>query len=330
MPKYLLILLLLLTTFPAQATTLKIATLLPDGTSWMNMLRSGAEELEQRTEGRVKLRFYHGGVMGNDNSVLRKIRIGQLHGGALTAGGLAAIYPDIQIYSLPFLFRSFAEVDYVRERMDPELVDGLKRAGFVSYGFSEGGFAYLMSQLPLDNVDQLLQRKIWSPEGDQISLSAFRSIGVSPVPLPLTDVLTGLQTGLIDTVGSSPSGAIALQWHTRIKHVADIPLIYLYGTLVIRDKALNKISSGDRQILREIMEDRFRQINQQTRIDNQGALKALEKRGIRFYRPKAGERASWQHLIDKVEANLEAEHQLDPALFRQVQQLLDDFRKGQR
>lgn len=330
MPKYLFILLLLLSTSPIQATTLKIATLLPDGTSWMNMLRSGAEELEQRTDGRVKLRFYPGGVMGNDNSVLRKIRVGQLHGGALTAGGLAAIYPDIQIYSLPFLFRSFAEVDYVRERMDPELVAGLKRAGFVSYGFSEGGFAYLMSQLPLDNVDQLLQRKIWSPEGDQISLSAFRSIGVSPVPLPLTDVLTGLQTGLIDTVGSSPSGAIALQWHTRIKHVADIPLIYLYGTLVIRDKALNKISSGDRQILREIMEDRFRQINQQTRIDNQGALKALEKRGIQFYRPKAGERASWQHLIDKVEANLEAEHQLDPALFRQVQQLLDDFRKGQR
>ncbi|AKH21434.1 TRAP transporter substrate-binding protein DctP [Sedimenticola thiotaurini] len=331
MPKYLpILLLLLLPTLPTHATTLKIATLLPDGTSWMNMLRSGAEELEQRTEGRVKLRFYPGGVMGNDNSVLRKIRVGQLHGGALTAGGLAAIYPDIQIYSLPFLFRSLDEVDYVRKRMDPRLVAGLKKAGFISYGFSEGGFAYLMSQLPLDNVDQLLQRKIWSPEGDQISLSAFRSIGVSPVPLPLTDVLTGLQTGLIDTVGSSPSGAIALQWHTRIKHVADIPLIYLYGTLVIRDKALNKISSSDRQILREIMEERFRQINQQTRIDNQAALKALKKQGIRFFRPEEGERASWQHLIDKVEANLKREHQLDPTLFQQIQQLLADFRKGQR
>lgn len=331
MPKYLpILLLLLLPTLPTHAATLKIATLLPDGTSWMNMLRSGAEELEQRTEGRVKLRFYPGGVMGNDNSVLRKIRVGQLHGGALTAGGLAAIYPDIQIYSLPFLFRSLDEVDYVRKRMDPKLVAGLKKAGFISYGFSEGGFAYLMSQLPLDNVDQLLQRKIWSPEGDQISLSAFRSIGVSPVPLPLTDVLTGLQTGLIDTVGSSPSGAIALQWHTRIKHVADIPLIYLYGTLVIRDKALNKISSSDRQILREIMEERFRQINQQTRIDNQAALKALEKQGIRFFRPEEGERASWQHLIDKVEANLKREHQLDPTLFQQIQQLLADFRKGQR
>lgn len=324
-----ILLLLLLPTLQSHATTLKIATLLPDGTRWMNMLRSGAEELERRTEGRVKLRFYPGGVMGNDNSVLRKIRVGQLHGGALTAGGLAAVYPDIQIYSLPFLFRSFAEVDYIRERIDPKLVAGLKQAGFISYGFSEGGFAYLMSQLPLESVEQLLQRKIWTPEGDQISLNAFRSIGVSPVPLPLTDVLTGLQTGLIDTVGSSPSGAIALQWHTRIKHVADIPLIYLYGTLVIRERALDRLSSGDREILREVMEDRFRQINQQNRSDNRGALQALQQRGIQFHRPMDGERASWQRLIDKVESNLKQENQLDPALFRQIQQLLADFRKSQ-
>lgn len=331
MPKRLLILLLLL--IPAtqiHATTLKIATLAPDGTSWMNMLRSGAKELEQRTDGRVKLRFYPGGVMGNDNSVLRKIRIGQLHGGALTAGGLAAVYPDIQIYSFPFLFRSFAEVDFVRERMDPLLMAGLKKAGFVSYGISEGGFAYLMSQQPLGNVEQLLKRKIWTPEGDQISLSAFQSIGVSPVPLPLTDVLTGLQTGLIDTVGSSPSGAIALQWHTRIKYVADIPLIYLYGTLVIREQALKNISPDDRNILREVMADRFRQINQQIRNDNLGARQVLEQRGIQFHQPKDGERESWQQLIGKVEADLKKENQLNPVLFQQIQQLLDDFRKTQR
>lgn len=330
MPKRLLLLLLLLIpTAQLHATSLKIATLVPDGTSWMNMLRSGAREIEQRTEGRVKLRFYPGGVMGNDNSVLRKIRVGQLHGGALTAGGLAAVYPDIQIYSLPFLFRSFAEVDYVRERMDPELIAGLEKAGFISYGFSEGGFAYLMSQLPLASVEQLLERKIWTPEGDQISLGAFRSIGISPVPLPLTDVLTGLQTGLIDTVGSSPTGAIALQWHTRVKHVADIPLIYLYGTLVIRKQALNKLSSGDREIFREVMEDRFRQINRQTRSDNQGARKALEQRGILFHQPMDGERASWQRLIDKVETNLKRENQLNPALFQQIQQLLQEYRKTQ-
>ncbi|WP_428633687.1 TRAP transporter substrate-binding protein DctP [Sedimenticola sp.] len=330
MPKRLLTLLLLLIfATPIYATTLKIATLAPDGTSWMKMLRSGAEEVEQRTEGRIKLRFYPGGVMGNDNSVLRKIHIGQLHGGAITAGGLAAIYPDIQLYSLPFLFRSFDEVDYVRKQMDPILIHGLEQAGFISYGISEGGFAYLMSQLPLARVEELQQRKIWSPEGDQISLSAFRSIGVSPVPLPLTDVLTGLQTGLIDTVGSSPVGAIALQWHTRIKHVADIPLIYLYGTLVIHEKALKKIAPGDQAILKAVMEARFQQINAKNRQDNLGARAALQQQGIQFYQPMDGERASWQQLIDKVEANLKQENRLDPALVQQLQQLLDSYRKSQ-
>jgi TRAP-type C4-dicarboxylate transport system substrate-binding protein len=325
--RLLILLLLLIASAPIHAATLKIATLAPDGSNWMNQLRSCATELEQRTEGRVKLRFYPGGVMGNDSSVLRKIRIGQLHGGALTAGGLAAVYPDIQLYGLPFLFRSFAEVDYVRERMDPLLIAGLKQRGFASYGISEGGFAYLMSQLPLDSVAHLRQQKIWTPEGDQISLGAFRSIGVSPVPLPLTDVLTGLQTGLIDTVGASPVGAIALQWHTRIRHVADIPLIYLYGTLVIHEKALHKLTPGDRAILREIMEDRFRQINQQNRNDNLGARKALQQQGIQFHRPLDGARESWQQLIDKVEANLQKERRLDPPLIQQLQRLLDDFRR---
>ncbi len=325
----LLCLLLILPTAQLSATTLKIATLAPDGTSWMKLMRAGAAEVEKRTSGRVKLRFYPGGVMGNDNSVLRKIRVGQLHGGAITAGGLAAIYSDIQVYSLPFLFRSFEEVDYVRERIDPLLIDGLQQAGFISYGISEGGFAYLMSHLPLDSVATLRKQKIWSPEGDRISLAAFRSIDVSPVPLPLTDVLTGLQTGLIDTVGSSPIGAIALQWHTRIKHIADIPLIYLYGTLVISEKSVNRLTPGDRLILKEVMEKQFQLINQQNRADNLGARQALQSQGIIFHQPMNGNRESWQQLIDKVEQRLKQDNQLDPALFKQVQEHLAVIRKGQ-
>ncbi|TVO78367.1 TRAP transporter substrate-binding protein [Sedimenticola selenatireducens] len=318
---------ILLPALSVSATTLKIATLAPDGTSWMKIMREGATEVEQQTNGRVKIRFYPGGVMGNDNSVLRKIRVGQLHGGAITAGGLSSVYPDIQIYSLPFLFRSFEEVDYVRERVDPVLIKGLQENGFISYGISEGGFAYLMSHLPLDSVDALRQQKIWSPEGDQISLTAFRTIDVSPVPLPLTDVLTGLQTGLIDTVGSSPIGAIALQWHTRIKHIADIPLIYLYGTLVITEKAVSKLTPGDRQILKQVMEKQFQQINQQNRSDNLGARKALQEQGIIFHQPMNGDRQSWQELIDKVEQRLNQENQLDPVLFKQIQQHLETVRK---
>ena len=114
--------------------TLKIATLAPDGSSWMQAMRDGAAEVDRLTEGRVKLRFYPGGVMGNENSVLRKIRVGQLQGGALTGGGLASLYPDSQIYSLPFLFLSYAEVAYVRERVDPILLEGLSSQWLRQYG----------------------------------------------------------------------------------------------------------------------------------------------------------------------------------------------------
>ena len=327
MLKTLLTLLLLTTPLSTLATTLKIATLAPDGTRWMQMMRAGAAEVEARTEGRVKLRFYPGGVMGNDNSVLRKIRVGQLHGAALTAGGLAGVYPDIQLYSLPFLFRSFSEVDAIRTKLDPLLIEGLRNEGFISYGISESGFAYLMSQLPLDSVQALQQRKIWTPEGDQISLNAFQAIGISPVPLPLTDVLTGLQTGLIDTVASSPVGAIALQWHTRIRHVADLPLTYLYGTLVIREKALHPISANDRNTLKAVMADYTRQINHQNRDDNRQARQAMQQQGINFSDPFEQNRDSWQQLIKRVEQKLKRENQLTPELIARLYQALDQLRQ---
>ncbi len=195
----------------ALATTFKIASIAPDGTSWMNELRKGAKEIETLTEGRVKFRFYPGGIMGNDKSVLRKIRVGQLHGGAITGGGLAEIYPEAQVYTIPFLFRNYAEVDAIRAQFDPELLAGLKKKGYISFGISEGGFAYLLSTSPIAGIDDLNGQKVWVPEGDEISRAAFEASNVSPISLPLTDVLTGLQTGLVDTVAGSAIGAIALQ-----------------------------------------------------------------------------------------------------------------------
>ena len=124
--------------------TFKIATISPDGTRWMNMMRAAANDIKSQTNGRVRFKFYPGGVMGNDSSVMRKIRIGQLHGAAFTGGGLAEAYPDIAIYGLPMLFANLAEVDYVRARMDKVFEAGMEDAGFVNFGIVEGGFAMFM------------------------------------------------------------------------------------------------------------------------------------------------------------------------------------------
>ncbi len=311
---------------PAHGKTFKIATIAPDGTRWMTELKSGADEIKNLTEGRVKFRFYPGGVMGNDKSVLRKVRIGQLHGGAITGGGLQNIDPDSQVYSLPLAFRSHEEVDYVRKHMDQKIIDGLHENGFVSFGLSEGGFAYLMSGLPLGSITELKKQKVWAPDDDKIGRAAFKAIGVSPIPLPLTDVLTGLQTGLIDTVAASPMGAIALQWHTKVKYLNQTPLVYLYGTMIVDRKAFEKISQDDQQIVRRVMSGVFEKLDNINREDNQKAYAALEQQGIKFVTTTAESETQWTSAVEEASKNLVNTGVISDNITRTLYKHLEDFR----
>lgn len=313
---------------PASAVTFKIATLAPDGTSWMQALRAGAAEVEKRTAGRAQFRFFPGGVMGNDNSVLRKIRVGQLHGGALTGGGAAEIYRDANVYSVPFLFQSFAEVDYVRERMDPVLLQGMRDNGFISFGISEGGFAYLMSDRPIRTMAELKTQKVWIPEGDRISRVGLETVGVAPIPLPLSDVLTSLQTGMVNTVAASLSGAIALQWHTRVKYVTDVPLMYLYGTMVVSRKAFEQLSAADQAVVSEVMGRVFRELDRQNRADNERARQALRSQGITFVELAPSERRNWFGVVTSAVERLGREGVFTPALLQREQGHLDEYRRG--
>ncbi|MDT8405467.1 TRAP transporter substrate-binding protein DctP [Sulfuriflexus sp.] len=312
------------------AQTFKIATIFPDGTSWMNTVREGANEIEQRTNGRVTFRFYPGGVMGNDATVLRKIRIGQLHGGALTGGGVADIYTGAYIYNLLFAFRSFEEVDYVRQRMDSQIIAGLKQNGFISFGLSGGGFAYLMSDNPVASIEDLKKQKVWTPQGDRISRAAFEAIGVSPIPLPLTDVLTGLQTGLINTVGTSPIGAIALQWHTRVKYLTDIPLAYLYATLVVKRETFEKLTAADQKIVHEVMGKIFKKFGEQNREENHAAREALENQGIRFITPDLDKQKEWNDKVSRAMDELAREGLFSEAMLKTLRSHLHDYRQGTR
>ncbi len=290
----------------AEAAVLKIATVSPDGTDWMNKMRAGAAEIEKRTNGRVQFRFYPGGIMGNDQAVLRKIRIGQLQGGAVAGGSLADIYPDSQVYGFPLLFRSLDEVDYVRKRLDPVIVKGLEEHGFVTFGVAEGGFAYMMCDRPLHSIQDLKGQKVWIPSGDYVSRTVFQVAGVSPIPLPLSDVLTGLQTGLIDTVATPPIAAIALQWHTRVKYLTDTPLSYVTAYLVIDRKAFVKLAPDDQASVREVMGRVFKAIDAQNRRDNIAAKETLRRQGIVFIEPSPQELVEWQRIADKAREKLVA------------------------
>jgi TRAP-type C4-dicarboxylate transport system substrate-binding protein len=305
----------------SQAMTLKIATLAPDGTTWMKKMRAAATEINKKTEGRVKFKFYPGGVMGNDKSVMKKIRLGQLQGGALTGGSLASIYPDMQIYSLPMVFENYEEIDHVRPIIDPLLKKGMSDKGFTILGISEGGFAYLMSDSTVKNIDDLKQKKLWIPEDDVLNEALFRKMGVYPVTLPLADVYTGLQTGLIDTIGATTTGALAFQWHTRIRSITDVPLLYLVGVLVVDNKRFNKISPADQKIVKNVVAQTFAAMDDINRKDNDSARQALEKMGTEFVRPDEKEIAYWNTYADEVieETGKKA---ASPELYKQLKDLL--------
>ncbi len=311
------------------AKTFKIATLSPDGSFWMTTMKEAAKEVAKQTENRVKFRFYPGGVMGNDKAVLKKIRIGQLQGAALSGGALAARVPNTQVYNIPLLFRSYDEVDFVRKQLDADLEENFSKAGFVNFGLVEGGFAYILSKRRIAGADDLKKNKVWVPSDDPASQSASDSFGIAPVALSIGDVLTGLQTGLIDTVAASPIGAIALQWHTQVKYLLDVPIIYIFALLAIDEKAFGKISTEDQTIVNTVMRAAAKKMDAQNRKDNQNAFSALENQGIKMVTPDAGQLKEWKEKGVAAAEGFVRRGKIDPAVVNRAQSLLSEYRASQ-
>ena len=317
------VLLALVAPVQAQVQTLKIATLAPDGSAWMRELRAAAAEAKAATDGRVEVKFYPGGVMGSDAVVLRKMRLGQLQGGVLTASELSLVYPDAPLYSLPFLFRDWDEVERVRAKVDPLLAQGLEEKGFHVLGISGVGFAYLMGARPLQTQDDWKTLKIWVPQNDAIAQRTFRLAGVGTVPLPIGDVFTSLQTGLVDTVANTPSGAIALQWHGKVRHLVDLPLTFVVGYLAVDGKAWDKLAPVDRAVVDRAFRAAAQRMDANARRDDAAALEALRRQGVSVVTLAPEEAATWRELGTRVTAQMEAEGKIGAPMLAAVRAALD-------
>jgi TRAP-type transport system periplasmic protein len=313
----------------ASATEIKIATVAPDGSHWLREMRAGAERIKARTDGRVEMRFYPGGVMGNDTQVLRRMRVGQLQGGAFTSGGLSERYRALNLYGIPLLFRSLEEVDYVRERLDPVLQEGLERAGFVTFGFVEGGFAELMSNQPVRTPEDLRRRKVWVPEGDQISFAAMEAMGLSPVVLPVTDVLTGLQTGLLDVVAASPVVALVMQWHTRTRYITDLPVSYSMGVFAIDARTIQRLSAADQAVVREEMTAVMSTLDAAAREDNRRARDVLQNTGLQYVPVNQAYVEDWREIVETTYPRLRRRPDVDSQMLDRLLDLLAELRSAQ-
>ena len=311
------------------AATLKIATLAPAGTTWMKEMKMGAKQIKQRTEGRVKLKFYPGGVMGNDQSVHRKIKIGQLQGGAFTPGGLAQVNTAIQALGLPMMFDTYAEIDYVRAKMEPLMKQATESSGFVILGISGGGFVRILAKQPMRDLESIRASKVWIPEGDQVGQIVFKALGISPVALPISDVFTGLQTGLIETIAVNPTSAIAFQWHTSTSYMTETPISYVIGVLAVQKKAFDKLSAEDQAIVREEIGKVFSRLDVLNRSDNLAAIAALKQQGIEFVTPDPGEVVRWKSISDGAIDEMVASGIISADIVSQVREYLQSFRSSQ-
>ncbi len=321
---------LVLAASPLQAKTLKIATVVPAGTEFIEQLRSASKTVAERTDGRVDFKLFPGGTMGKDSAVLRKMKIGQLDGAIVTASGLAKIHPDAQLYSMPFLFRNRDELAYVRERIDPVIRERLREAGYVVGGISEGGFTYLFSKKPIRGLDDLEDRRMWVPEGDAITARMFEKGGGEPVSLPVSDVFTSLQSGMVDTVAINPAGAIALQWHTGVQYQTDAPLLFLVAMLVFERSSFEQIDAADRDVVREVLATTFERLDEINRENNAEAQEALRAENIELVSPKRppAERR-WEALADETLLEFERDGAYDAELLDRMEKLVQEHREKQ-
>lgn len=326
MRKTFLALFVLLLSTPVLAVTLKIATVTPEGTQWMKKMRAGGKEIESRTDDRVIFKYYGGGIKGDDAKVLGQIRIGQLHGGAFTPSTLAALYSDLNLYGMPLVFESEEEAAFVRRRMDARLRQGLEDAGFVNFGFATSGFANIMSATPVTTLADLKGKRVWVPEGDDISYRSMQALSLSPVTLPLTDVLMGLQTGLIDIIAIPPIVALLMQWHTKVKYVTRVPLVYTFGYMAIDKRAFGRISKEDQAVVREVMGKMYEEFDEVNLVDNEEAFDALVNSGIEQVYFDAEESEKIRELLLVSNLKLGAKGAFTLEFYEEMLRYIDEYR----
>ena len=312
----------------ATAMTLKISTLYPEGTTVVTALKDASDEIEQRSEGRVKLKIYPGGVMGDDNAVQRKIKIGQLHGALTQAGAFARFYKDSQILNVPLAFRSYDEVDYVRDKLDPVIRQGFEEAGWITFGGVDGGFAYVMSDDPVASVSELQEQKLWLPANDPASAMGAKVFGLSPIMLNIGTVLTSLQTGAIDAFAAPPVAALTLQWYSRVDYLTNVPLLYTYGVLAISDKHFGKLSEQDQAVVKEVLTATFSELDKTSREENVAAYDAIQQQGLQVINPSDEQMVSWRDYADQATVTLVEAGEVSQQMLERLETLLQEFRSG--
>ncbi|MBX7148190.1 TRAP transporter substrate-binding protein DctP [bacterium] len=288
----------------APSTVLKLATVAPEGTTLYKGLMNVKTAINTQTEGCVDIQIFAGSVQGDEKDVIRKIRIGQLDIAALTGVGLGDIVPEVRVLELPFLFKTEAQVNSVYAAMRPYFDKAYEAKGFKLMGWAGIGFIQIFSNKSITKKADMNGVKMWMWEGDPLAQAMYESLKVVPVPLALPDVLSSLTTGLIDGAYGPGLGAIALQWHTKVKYMTKVDLSYGSGGLVISNAAWAKLNPSQQTIVKNVIDQEAAKLTTQTNIDSAQSEQILQASGIQIVQLDPASKTELEGISKEVQAKL--------------------------
>jgi TRAP-type C4-dicarboxylate transport system substrate-binding protein len=260
--------------------TIKIATIAPEGSSWMNLIHEMDRKIAKETGGELQMKWYAGGVAGDELDVLRKMRIGQIHAAGFTGRGLGEVVPSFRVMESPRMFKTEDEVEAVFAKVEDRFKKEFEAKGYIFIGKSFIGFTYGFFNKKISSLAEFHKMKMWSWGNDPLAAAIYKELEVTPVNLAITDVLTSLQTGLIDGFYFTTLGSIALQWFSRVKYIVDESISISLGGFLISKEVYNKIPANHRATFESIFRDYLSKIEARTIAENKLAFDTLAKNNV--------------------------------------------------
>jgi TRAP-type C4-dicarboxylate transport system substrate-binding protein len=309
--------------------TIKMGALAPDGSSYAIISAKLRNELEKATAGKVKMVWYMGGVMGDEPEMVKKIKIGQLNGGGFTGYGLGLIEKSIRVLELPGLFKDYDELLWVWDKFRDEFKDKFRSKGFELLAAFPVGKVYVFANKPISKLDDFKDVKLWVWSGDPLASEVAQVLKgyAQLINLSISDVLTALQTGMINAFYNMPYGALALQWSKHVKYMLDYPVNIAMGGVVVSAKTFEKLSPEQKKIMQELVDKYFKDVSKSFLDENDRALEEFKKQGISLVR--ADESSPDFRKILEVFAKVHEKFKGDfysEELYQRVLQARDKFR----
>jgi TRAP-type transport system periplasmic protein len=310
----------------ARPIRVKLGTVAPEGSPWFDTVARIRERWKKASDGQVRMKVYGGGVAGDEEEVLRKIKVGQLHAATITGVGLSQMSRATLALQVPMLMRSYAELDYVRERMKPVLEKELREAGFVVLNWGDAGWVHFFSTEKAVVPEDFRDMRIMVGAKDPDTEAAWKAANFQPVPVSATDVLQGLQTGLLDAFAAPPIFALSSQWFGLATHMVPVKWTPLNGATVVSVERWNRVPEELRAELLEIAEEEGERSKKQIRALGDKALEEMKKRGLTVHSLSAEQQKAWETAAENAYPIVRGKV-VPTEVFDQVKALAEEYRK---